>query len=98
MSHFAVNSPSWWNSNEQHIPQSVSNSLSLKMESPPQLNHGAEQLGLQVQDQDSSSTQSGGQSYHEVTAIGGTNSQDQCISSDSGIYTFSSIFCNVVPY
>ncbi|KAF5935261.1 hypothetical protein HYC85_026390 [Camellia sinensis] len=43
----------------------------------------AKHLGIQEQDRDSSSTRSTGPSHHEVTAMGGTNSQDQCISSES---------------
>lgn len=83
MPHFTVNCQAWWNSNEQQLPESFSKNLSLKVESPPQLYQNMKQLGLQLQDQDSSSSQSTGQSHQEVSAIGRTNSQDQCISSES---------------
>ncbi|KAJ0031278.1 hypothetical protein Pint_13457 [Pistacia integerrima] len=84
MPHFSVSCPSWWNSSEQKISQSLSKNSSLKVESPPQLFHDGKYLGLQLADQESSSAQSIGQSHHEVSAIGGTNSQDRCISSESG--------------
>lgn len=89
MPHFTVNCQAWWNSYEQQLPESFSKNLSLKVESPPQLYQNMKQLGLQLQDQDSSSSQSTGQSHQEVSAIGRTNSQDQCISSESGTYIFS---------
>lgn len=82
MSHFAINCPSWWNSHEQLLPQSLSKHFSLRVESPSQLCHQTKHLGLQRKDQDSSSTQSSGQSHHEVWNLAGTNSQDQCISSE----------------
>lgn len=84
MSHFAANCSSWWNPNEQQIPRSLSNNLSFKMESQAQPCHDAKHLGLQVRDQDSSSSQSTGQSHDEGAGMGGTNSQDRCISSESG--------------
>ncbi|KAK3213454.1 hypothetical protein Dsin_018160 [Dipteronia sinensis] len=84
MSHFSVSFPSWWNSNEQQVPELLSKNISLKAESPPQLFHDANYLGLQLPDQESSSAQSIGRSHHEVGAVGGTNTQDQCISSESG--------------
>lgn len=84
MSHFPVSCPSWWNSNEQQVPEPLSKNISLKVESPPQLFHDAKYLGLQLPDQESSSAQSIGQSHNQVGAVGGTNSQDQCISSESG--------------
>ncbi|KAF8388764.1 hypothetical protein HHK36_025444 [Tetracentron sinense] len=52
------------------------------MGSPP--HQRAKQLGLQLQDQDSSSTQSTGQSHHEVATMGGSNPYRQCISSQPG--------------
>ncbi|XP_042508202.1 nuclear transcription factor Y subunit A-3-like [Macadamia integrifolia] len=53
------------------------------MGSPPW--HGnAKHLG-QLQDQDSSSTQSTGQSHHDVVAVGGGAFHGQCISAQSGI-------------
>uniref|UniRef100_A0A5B6ZLS0 Nuclear transcription factor Y subunit n=1 Tax=Davidia involucrata TaxID=16924 RepID=A0A5B6ZLS0_DAVIN len=83
MSHFAANCPSWWNSHEQQFSESLSKNLSLKVKSPPQLCKEAKHLGRQLQDRKLSSTQSTSRSHHEVTAMGGTNSQDQCISSKS---------------
>ncbi|KAA8534797.1 hypothetical protein F0562_029761 [Nyssa sinensis] len=52
----------------------------------PKILKETKDLGLQLQDRESSSTQSTStsQSHHEVTAMGGTNSQDHCISSESG--------------
>lgn len=86
MPHFSVNSPAWWNSPEQQFPMSLSKNLSLKVGSTPELRQEPKKhLGVQAQEQDSSSTQLTGQSHQEVTAVGGTDSQDQCISSDSGI-------------
>ncbi|KAK0571111.1 hypothetical protein LWI29_011257 [Acer saccharum] len=84
MSRFSVSCPSWWNPNEQQVPDLLSKNISLKAESQPQLFHDANYLGLQLPDQESSSAQSIGRSHHEVGAVGGTNSQDQCISSESG--------------
>nr|POF11035.1 nuclear transcription factor y subunit a-3 [Quercus suber] len=65
------------------IPSSSSKTASLKMDSPPQQIHEAKHLGLQLPDQESSTIQFTGQSHHEVGAVGGTNSQGQCISSES---------------
>ncbi|KAL9242150.1 hypothetical protein vseg_016178 [Gypsophila vaccaria] len=87
MSHLYSNHPQWWNnSNDQHISESLSKSLSLKMDSPPGLGlSAAVPLGFGSRDQDSSSSQST-QSNHDFTATGtaGVNSQDQCMSSESG--------------
>ncbi|XP_050218397.1 nuclear transcription factor Y subunit A-3-like isoform X2 [Mercurialis annua] len=81
---FTYSCPSWWNSNEQQTPLPSSRNISFKVESSPQLYHEAKNLGLQLLDQDSSSSQSIDQSHNEVAAVGGTSSQDQCISSESG--------------
>ncbi|KAF8406844.1 hypothetical protein HHK36_005965 [Tetracentron sinense] len=81
----AISCPSWWNSIGSQIPQtSLSKNLSLNMQSPTQNSRSTQQFGLQLQDHDSSSTQSTGQSHHEVATVGGTNPHDQCISSQSG--------------
>ncbi|XVF86856.1 hypothetical protein PTKIN_Ptkin18bG0075700 [Pterospermum kingtungense] len=57
---------SWGNSTESQVQQSsMSASLSLKMRVMPQRFHNTKQLSLQFKDQDSSSTQSTGQSYPE---------------------------------
>ncbi|GFY98492.1 nuclear factor Y, subunit A6 [Actinidia rufa] len=74
-----------WISHEQQIPQSLSDNLSLEVESPSLLCQEAKHLGLRHQDRHSSSTQSRSQSHPEGTIVGVTNSQDQCISSESGI-------------
>ncbi|XP_077236300.1 nuclear transcription factor Y subunit A-3-like [Tasmannia lanceolata] len=80
-----VNCPSWWNSTGSQIPQScLSKSLTLNLDSSSQHCHHVKQLGLQLQDQDSSSTQSTGQSHHEVATMGAGNPQGQCISIQSG--------------
>ncbi|KAK3040404.1 hypothetical protein RJ639_026809 [Escallonia herrerae] len=81
--HQSVNYPMWWNSHEQQFLQSLSNNLSLKVGSPPQVYQEGKHVGLQPQRQDSSSSLSSGQSHQEATATGGANSQDQCVSSDS---------------
>ncbi|PSS15485.1 Nuclear transcription factor Y subunit A-3 like [Actinidia chinensis var. chinensis] len=73
-----------WISHEQQIPQSLSDNLSLEVESPSLLCQEAKHLGLRHQDCHSSSTQSRSQSHPEGTIVGVTNSQDQCISSESG--------------
>ena len=84
--HFTVSCPSWWNSNEQQFSPSLSKNISFKVDSSPQTYHEAKQLGLNLPDQESSSTLSIGQSHNEMSAMGGTNSQGQCISSESGTY------------
>ncbi|XP_057969751.1 nuclear transcription factor Y subunit A-3-like isoform X2 [Malania oleifera] len=85
MSHLAVNYPSWWSSNGQKIQQSLSKNLSLHVESPLQLCQNTKHFGFQLYEQDSSSSQSTGKSHHELGAMGGgSNSQDQCVSSESG--------------
>ncbi|GAB4838007.1 hypothetical protein Ancab_027534 [Ancistrocladus abbreviatus] len=83
MSQLYANFPSYWNPNEQKISESLSRSLSLKVESPSQLSHKSRFLGFKLQEQDSSSSQST-QSNRDLATSGGTNSQDQCISSESG--------------
>ncbi|KAL3744697.1 hypothetical protein ACJRO7_013896 [Eucalyptus globulus] len=84
MPHVGVTYPPWWSLNEQQLPQSLPKNSGLKAESPPMLHHQAKHLGLQLQEQESSSTQSAGNSCHEVSVVGGANSQDQSISSESG--------------
>lgn len=85
MSHFSVNCPPWWNSNNQRVAASSSENLSLKMASlSSQLSDNAKQLGLQVQDQDSSSTQSSSQSQQDLASSEGTTSQDGSVPLKSG--------------
>lgn len=56
----------------------------MKVDSPLQLCQSTRSLGFHLQDQDSPSSQST-QSNHDLTTnVGATNSQDQCISSESG--------------
>ncbi|KAI3684171.1 hypothetical protein L6452_33391 [Arctium lappa] len=68
-----VGYPSQWTGAESFVEQStLSNNLSLKMGSSTPRHQNAKQLGLQfqLQDQDSSSTQSTCQSYPEVASAG----------------------------
>ena len=89
----AVGAP-WLSSTASQIQPSVlSKSLSLKMASPNQHRHNAKQIGFQFQEQDSSSTQSTGQSYHEAASVGESNGCGQSIiSMQSGILCPFSIF------
>lgn len=65
----------------------MSESLTLKMGVLPQHFHNTEQLSFQFQDQDSSSTQSTGQSYPEVASAGDRNLYGQSlISASSGLH------------
>ncbi|KAJ1420372.1 hypothetical protein SESBI_14510, partial [Sesbania bispinosa] len=58
---------SWGTSSESDVQQtSMSKSLAMKMSFLPQQCHKAKPLSFQFQDQDSSSTQSTGQSYPET--------------------------------
>ncbi|XP_022715218.1 nuclear transcription factor Y subunit A-3-like [Durio zibethinus] len=83
---YLVGCSSWDNSTESHIQQSsMSESLSLKMGVLPQQFHNTKQLNFQFQDQNSSSTQSTGQSYPEVASAGDSNLRWQSlISASSG--------------
>jgi nuclear transcription factor Y alpha len=65
----------------------LSKNTSLKVGSPPQFYHDIKHLGIQLPDEELSTIQLTGPSHHKLGAMGGTNSQDQCISSESGIYT-----------
>ncbi|KAH9615185.1 hypothetical protein KSS87_008343 [Heliosperma pusillum] len=78
MSHLYPNYSSW-SSNDQRI----SDSLSLKVDSPTQLGLNTIPLGFQLQDMASSSSQST-QSNRDFIGTPGPNSQDQCISSETG--------------
>ncbi|KAF5452964.1 hypothetical protein F2P56_027913 [Juglans regia] len=67
---YFVGCPSWGNSAESYVEQSSRpRSLSLKMGVPPQHCHNTKQLNFQFQDQDSSSTQSTGESYPAVVSM-----------------------------
>ncbi|KAK6941332.1 Nuclear transcription factor Y subunit A, partial [Dillenia turbinata] len=83
MPRFAVNCSSWRNPSQQEYPQLLSKNLTLKVESPPQNCQNARHIDLQLRDQDSSSTQSTGQSNNDVTVVVGINPQEQSISSES---------------
>ncbi|GAB2267754.1 hypothetical protein Dimus_002735 [Dionaea muscipula] len=83
MAQLYSNYPPFWNSNSEQLSESLSKTLSLKMESSQQLSQKVRKLGFQLHDLDSSSSQST-QSNHDLAATGRTNSQDQCISSESG--------------
>ncbi|XP_022842871.1 nuclear transcription factor Y subunit A-7-like isoform X2 [Olea europaea var. sylvestris] len=91
------------------MPQDLATSLSManlhkkfSESSPKNLNskveYPSQHLSFQLQDQHSSSTQSTG-SYHEVTAMGKTSSQDQCASADSDVLDQSCGKCvqEVIP-
>ncbi|KAB1218382.1 Nuclear transcription factor Y subunit A-3 [Morella rubra] len=70
--------PPWGNSTESHVEQSsISRSLSLKMGVPPQHSHNTKQLNFQFHDQDSSSSQSTGESYPEVASMRESNHRGQ---------------------
>ncbi|GAB2291866.1 hypothetical protein Dimus_026117 [Dionaea muscipula] len=78
MAQLYSNYPRFWNSNTEQVSESVKKTLSLRVEpSPPQLPLKVRQLSFQLHDLGSSSSQST-RSNHDP------NSQDQCISSESG--------------
>ncbi|KAK7271995.1 hypothetical protein RJT34_28311 [Clitoria ternatea] len=66
MSHYAIGCPSWGTSESEFQQSPVSKSLSLKVDVLPQQYHKSKTLSFQFQEQDSSSTQSTGESYPEV--------------------------------
>ncbi|CAL5361178.1 unnamed protein product [Camellia sinensis] len=73
---------SWWTSTASQIQESsLSKNLGLKMSTPNQHGHNVKQMGFQFQDQDSSSTQSTGQSYNEVASVGESNPCGKSIMS-----------------
>ncbi|XP_059645620.1 nuclear transcription factor Y subunit A-3-like [Cornus florida] len=73
---------SWWTSNGSQIQNpSLSEKLSLKMATPHQHCQNSKQLGFLLQDQDSSSTQSTGQSYPEVVSVGDSGQYGQSMMS-----------------
>ncbi|MCL7036540.1 hypothetical protein MKW94_019567 [Papaver nudicaule] len=78
--------PIWWTSSGSQNPQScLSKSISINMGSSPPDCRNAKQLGFQLQDQDSTSTQSTGQSHHEVLNMSGDHTKGQCVSAQSDI-------------
>lgn len=82
---FTLSCSTGWTSDEQQILQHLPKKINFKVQSLPQLHHEAKHLGLRLPDQDSSSTMSIGQSHNETCAMGGTNSHDQSVSSESGM-------------
>nr|XP_027065444.1 nuclear transcription factor Y subunit A-3-like isoform X2 [Coffea arabica] len=79
-----VSSP-WWNLQEQQLSQTSSKNLSLRVETPSLCFEEAKHLGQQIEeDQSSHSMESSSQSQRGATTMGKSNSQDQCISSESG--------------
>lgn len=71
MAPYVAKGASWWTSSGSQIEQSfVSKNLSLNMFTPNQLGQNFKQMVFQFQDQDSSSTQSTSQSYHEAASVG----------------------------
>ncbi|KAE9453373.1 hypothetical protein C3L33_14715, partial [Rhododendron williamsianum] len=71
MAPYVAKGASWWMSSGSQIEQSfVSKNLSLNMLTPNQLGQNVKQMVFQFQDQDSSSTQSTSQSYHEAASVG----------------------------
>ncbi|KAG4146151.1 hypothetical protein ERO13_D05G139400v2 [Gossypium hirsutum] len=81
---YVVGCSSLGNSTESQVQQSsISESLTLKMGVLPQHFHNNEQLSFQFQDQDSSSTQSTGQSYPEVASAKDRNLYGQTLTSAS---------------
>lgn len=81
-------------------PSSLSKNASLKVGSPLIFYCDTKHLGLQLSDEELSTIQLTGQSHLKVGAMEGTNSQDQCISSESGIYTLCLMslimFCSTI--
>ncbi|GAB2218088.1 hypothetical protein Droror1_Dr00001306 [Drosera rotundifolia] len=83
MSQLYSSYPPFWNFDNEQLSESLSKTFSLKLESPQQLSQKVRNLAFQLHDPNSSSSQST-QSNHDVAGIGQTNSQEQCISSESG--------------
>ncbi|XP_009631356.1 nuclear transcription factor Y subunit A-7-like isoform X1 [Nicotiana tomentosiformis] len=81
--HFAVNNSTWWSSNEVQSSQSLSKNLTSEVVFLPPPCQQMKFLGLELQGDDSHSTQSNSNPPLEVTAWGKTGSQDQCTSSGS---------------
>ncbi|GMY34677.1 nuclear transcription factor Y subunit A-3-like isoform X1 [Fagus crenata] len=76
------------NSTELHVQQSsITRNLTLKMGNRPQHCRNTEHLTFQFQDQDSSSTQSTGQSYPEVVSMRESNPCGQGMVSPKSVYT-----------
>ncbi|XP_057460074.1 nuclear transcription factor Y subunit A-3-like [Actinidia eriantha] len=84
----AVGAPWLTSAASQIQPSALSKSLSLKMVTPNQHGHNAKQIGFQYQEQDSSSTQSTGQSYHEAASVGESNGCGQSIISMQSVSFF----------
>ncbi|KAI3447185.1 hypothetical protein Pfo_003850 [Paulownia fortunei] len=83
MPHFNINGSSWQNLHEQRCMQNIPKNLSFEVDYSAQRGQKVKHLGLQPQDQHSSSTESTSLSRQEFTAMEKTSSQDQCTSLDS---------------
>lgn len=82
---FIVGSSSWEYSTDTHVQQSTSKSLIFRMGAPLQNCHNRKQSGIHFQDQDSSSTQSTGQSHSEVDSMKeGNPCGEGIVSAQSG--------------
>ncbi|KAJ4717834.1 Nuclear transcription factor Y subunit A [Melia azedarach] len=82
---YDVSGPSWGSSTESCVQQSsMSGSLSLKAGVAPRHFLGNKQLSFQFQDQESSSTQSTGQSCSKEASMKDSNPNGQSIISASG--------------
>ncbi|CAI9100672.1 OLC1v1037820C1 [Oldenlandia corymbosa var. corymbosa] len=73
----------FWNPHGQQLSEALPKNSSLRGGSPSQCGQEAKRLDFILEDQSSPSTQSSSQSQRGVTAFGRTNSQDQCVSSES---------------
>ncbi|KAM7255702.1 hypothetical protein ACFE04_008600 [Oxalis oulophora] len=83
-----IGCPSWENSSDSHVQESCfSENLSLKMGVGAQRFRNTKQLSFQLQDQDSSSTQSSCQSYGEVVSMGEGNTYGQCVISSQSVFS-----------
>ncbi|XP_010936981.1 nuclear transcription factor Y subunit A-3 isoform X2 [Elaeis guineensis] len=79
------NCPSWLNSSGSHFPQSsYFTNLYMNMDFLAQHGNQIKQLGGQMPDQDSSSTQSTGQSHQEVSGTSEDNLHEQRVSAQAG--------------
>lgn len=89
---YRVNTPpSWWNSSASNYPTSYLKNSYMNMDSLAQQVNQLKHLGYQIADQDSSPTQSTGQSQKEMSGSSEGNIQEQCISVQSGTVIYSVI-------
>ncbi|GAB2225171.1 hypothetical protein Droror1_Dr00005960 [Drosera rotundifolia] len=76
--------PPFWNLNTERHTESLPKSLSLRLETSQHPSQKIGQISFQLHDHPDSSLSQSTQSNHEMAFTGGTNSPDQCISSESG--------------